>query len=186
MLSLNNGWEFTTNWDDNFLHFLGKAEEVRIPHNVKEEPLHYIDHKSYEMVSGYRKKVTIPMSAEGKRVFICFEAAAHIATVYVNGEEKMTHLGGYTAFEVELTSYATAGDVFEVAVRLDSTENPAIPPFGFVIDYLTYGGIYRPVWMDIRERDYVSDVFVTTPDLKTAVVRFTTNKTIHWKKLSRS
>ena len=176
MLSLNNDWEFTPEWSDEFLHFFGRAENIRIPHNVKEEPLHYIDHKSYEMISGYRKKVVIPMAAEGKRVFICFEAAAHIATVYVNGEEKLTHLGGYTAFEVELTSSATAGDTFEVAVKLDSTENPAIPPFGFVIDYLTYGGIYRPVWMDIREHDYVSDVFVTTPDLKTAVVKFSTNR----------
>ncbi|MDO5138335.1 MAG: glycoside hydrolase family 2 TIM barrel-domain containing protein [Oscillospiraceae bacterium] len=185
MLSLNNGWEFTPEWNEDFLHFRTREEKVRLPHNVKEEPLHYIDHKSYEMISGYRKKITIPMAAEGKRVFVCFEGAAHIATVYVNGEEKLTHLGGYTAFEVELTSYATAGDTFEVAVKLDSTENPTIPPFGYVIDYLTYGGIYRPVWMDIRERDYITDVFVTTPDLKTAVVRFETNKSTTLEKTVR-
>ena len=172
MLSLNNGWEFSPEWSEQFLSFEGKAERVRIPHNVKELPLHYIDHHDYEMVSGYRRKIVLPPEAEGKRVFICFEAAAHIATVYVDREEKLTHSGGYTAFEVELTPEGKAGQEIELAVRLDSTENPGVPPFGFVIDYLTFGGIYRPVWMDIREQAYVSDVFVTTPDLTTAKVCF--------------
>lgn len=34
-----------------------------------------------------------------------------------------------------------------------------IPPFGFVIDYMTYGGLYREVWLDIKEKTYLKDVF---------------------------
>lgn len=30
-----------------------------------------------------------------------------------------------------------------LAGKLDTSENPAVPPFGFVVDYLTYGGLYR-------------------------------------------
>ena len=173
MISLNNGWEFTPEWNQSFLEGTQKGESVRIPHTVSILPLHYADRSQYEMISGYRRTVTVPQEADGKRLFICFEAAAHIATVYVNGTEKNTHLGGYTAFETELTSCAAAGEQIDVAVKLDSTENPSIPPFGFVIDYLTYGGIYRPVWLDIREQDYISDVFVTTPDPKTADIEVT-------------
>ncbi|MBR5071691.1 MAG: glycoside hydrolase family 2 protein, partial [Oscillospiraceae bacterium] len=168
MIPINNGWEFTTQWSPDFLSFSSPGETVRIPHTVKELPLHYADNRDYEMISGYRKKIVIPEEAEGKRVFVCFEAAAHIATVFVDREEKLTHLGGYTAFEAELTDCGKPGDEIELAVKLDSTENPSIPPFGFVIDYLTYGGIYRPVWLDIRESVYISDIFVTTPDLHTA------------------
>ncbi|MBP1554614.1 MAG: glycoside hydrolase family 2 protein [Oscillospiraceae bacterium] len=168
MISLNNGWEFTPQWSSAFLDFSSPGETVRIPHTVKELPLHYADSRDYEMISGYRRKIVIPEEASGKRVFACFEAAAHIATVFVDREEKLTHLGGYTAFEVELTGCGKPGDEIELAVKLDSTENPSIPPFGFVIDYLTYGGIYRPVWLDIRENVYISDIFVTTPDLHTA------------------
>ena len=52
-----------------------------------------------------------------------------------------------------------------VAVELDCTENRSIPPFGFVIDYLTYGGLYREAWLDLREQEYIEDLFVYTPSL---------------------
>ena len=169
MYKINNGWQFSKTWSEDFLRFIDKdTEEVRIPHTVKLMSLHYSDDKDYQMISGYRKKVLIPEEAEGKRVFLQFDGAAHIATVYVNGKELITHKGGYTAFRVEISEEVKAGEECEVAVRLDSTENPTIPPFGFVIDYLTYGGIYRSVWLDIEEKEYIKDVFVTTPSLDEA------------------
>ncbi|MBQ2086172.1 MAG: glycoside hydrolase family 2 protein [Oscillospiraceae bacterium] len=173
MIPINNDWEFTAEWDDSFLEYSSEGIPVRIPHTVTELPLHYADSRDYEMVSGYRRKITVPQEAAGKRLFAVFEAAAHIATVYVDRREIMTHLGGYTSFEVELTDHGVPGEEIELAVKLDSTENPAIPPFGFVIDYLTYGGIYRPVWLDVRESVYISDIYVTTPDLQTAEVAIT-------------
>ena len=60
-----------------------------------------------------------------------------------------------------------------LTVRLDSTENPAVPPFGFVIDYLTYGGLYRPCWLDIRPQTLIEDVFVSAPTAHTAAVALT-------------
>ena len=47
-----------------------------------------------------------------------------------------------------------------VAVRCDSREDLNIPPFGGQIDYLTYGGIYRAVSLDIKEPAYLRDVFI--------------------------
>ncbi|MBR2827343.1 MAG: glycoside hydrolase family 2 protein [Erysipelotrichaceae bacterium] len=171
MIALNNNWEFTTEWNEDFLRWRdGSNEKVRIPHTVKELPLHYINERDYQMISGYRRKISIPKKADGKRIFLQFDGAAHIATVYVNGIELMTHKGGYTAFRVEITNHVIAGEKCEVAVKLDSTENPTVPPFGFVIDYLTYGGIYRPVWLDIEEKDFISDIFVSTPSLDTVHV----------------
>ena len=165
MISLNDHWLFTENWNDDFLNEKNRdTTEVRIPHTVKMLPLHYADDRDYQMISGYRRKVLIPREAKGKRVFLQFDAAGHIATVYVNGKEVYTHLGGYTAFRFEITDYVTPGKEADVCVRLDSTENKTVPPFGYVIDYLTYGGIYRPVWLDIQEQEYISDVFLTTPD----------------------
>ena len=190
MISLNDNWQFTENWNEEFLNGSDKdTETVRIPHTVKMLPLHYIDSVDYQMISGYRRKIMIPAEAEGKRVFLQFDGAAHIATVYVDGKELYNHKGGYTAFRVEITDHVKAGTECEVAVRLDSTENPTIPPFGYVIDYLTYGGIYRPVWLDIREQEYISDVFVTTPEKNTVHLEITTasertlNKTIRIKTL---
>jgi len=173
MIGFSNDWEFTPNWNEVFAAGKGTAESVRLPHTVKELPLHVIDEESYQLISGYRKRFSLPENSEGKRLFLQFDAAGHIATVYVNGKELITHKCGYTAFRVEFTDVARFDEENIVTVRLDSTENPSIPPFGYVIDYLTYGGLYRPAYLDIREQVLIDDVFVYTPDTETAVVKVT-------------
>lgn len=163
MISLCSGWQFAESWSEEFLSGAGEAEDVRLPHTVRELPLHYASPEDYEMLCGYRRVLHIPAEYEGKRLFLQFDGAAHIASVFVNGRETVTHRCGYTAFRVEITGLVRYGADNLVAVRLDCTENPAIPPFGFVIDYLTYGGLYREVWLDVREQAYIEDIFVTTP-----------------------
>lgn len=163
MISLCSGWQFAESWSEEFLSGAGEAEDVRLPHTVRELPLHYAGPEDYEMLCGYRRVLHIPAEYKGKRLFLQFDGAAHIASVFVNGRETVTHRCGYTAFRVEITGLVRYGADNLVAVRLDCTENPAIPPFGFVIDYLTYGGLYREVWLDVREQAYIEDIFVTTP-----------------------
>ena len=163
MISLCSGWQFAESWSEEFLSGAGEAEDVRLPHTLRELPLHYAGPEDYEMLCGYRRVLHIPAEYEGKRLFLQFDGAAHIASVFVNGRETVTHRCGYTAFRVEITGFVRYGADNLVAVRLDCTENPAIPPFGFVIDYLTYGGLYREVWLDVREQAYIEDIFVTTP-----------------------
>ena len=170
MTRINNDWEFIFQWNDSFARGEGSAEAVRLPHNVREVPLHYAGPVDYETVCGYRRQLDIPAEASGKRLFLQFDGAAHIATVYMNGRELAVHRCGYTAFRVEITDAVTYGAGNLLAVKLDCTENPTIPPFGFVIDYLTYGGIYRDVWLDIRPRQMIEDIFVYTPDIHTARV----------------
>lgn len=166
MISLCNHWEFTQQWSDSFLLGEGVSEPVRLPHTVQELPLHYADHNSYQMVCGYRRKLEISKEMVGKRLFLQFDGAAHIATVYLNGKELAHHRCGYTAFRVEITGFAQPGENM-VAVKLDTTENPEIPPFGFVIDYLTYGGLYREVWLDVRNESLITDLYITTPTTDT-------------------
>ncbi|MBR2676682.1 MAG: glycoside hydrolase family 2 protein [Solobacterium sp.] len=169
MIRLNNDWEFTETWSEAFLEGSGSAQKVRIPHTSMLLPLHYIDPNDYQMICGYRRELKIDETMKGKRLFLQFDAAAHIATVYFNGKELGTHYNGYTAFRYEITDEVNYGGTNRIAVKLDTTENSKIPPFGFVIDYLTFGGIYRDVWLDVRGSTYVKDLFVETPDLTHAV-----------------
>lgn len=171
MISLCNEWEFTPEWSEAFRKGGGAGEPVRLPHNVKELPLHYAGPEDYELVCGYRRKLAIPESWRGKRLFLQFDGAAHEADVYINGIHAGSHRCGYTAFRLEITDYARFGGEMDLAVKLDTRENPAIPPFGFVIDYLTYGGLYREVWLDVREESYITDVFVTTPATDTLMAQ---------------
>jgi beta-galactosidase len=173
MKKLSNGWEFTPVWTNGYRLGEGEGEPVRLPHNPRTIPQHYAGPEDYEGIYGYRRTLPLDASFLGKRLFLQFDGAAHIATVYVNGRELCTHRTGYTAFRVEITDAVRCDGTDLLAVRLDSTENPEIPPFGYVIDYLTYGGLYRDVWLDVRNTTCIANVFVQTPDLHTAKVQST-------------
>ncbi len=173
MQRLSNDWEFIPMWTNGFRFGEGEGEPVRLPHSPRPVPQHYAGPEDYEGIYGYRRVLPLDESMRGKRIFVQFDGAAHIATVYVNGRELTTHRTGYTAFRVEITDAVRLDGTDLLAVRLDSTENPSIPPFGYVIDYLTYGGLYRDVWLDVRSKTCIANVYVTTPDLQTAKVQTT-------------
>ena len=113
------------------------------------------------MVSCYRKTFSVPEEWKGKRVFVTFDGVAHEAEVFINGTSVSKHSCGYTAFTADLTDHILFGQDNVLAVRCDSNENLNIPPFGFVIDYMTYGGIYREVRLEVKEKDHIKDVFVS-------------------------
>src|SRR6185312_15750034 len=97
----------------------------------------------------------LPASARGKRVFIDFEGAMTASTVWINGHSLGEYKGGYTPFSFELTPHLRSDAPNVLAVHLDSTERKDIPPFGYEVDYMTFGGIYREVSLRI-----VPDLFL--------------------------
>lgn len=162
---LNNGWRFTENFSKDLLKNGfddSSLEEVRIPHTVKETPFNYFDEHIYQMVSGYRKVIFAPVEWEQKTVRLTFEGVAHKANVYVNGEEVTEHSCGYTAFTTDISKNLKYGTENVIVVKVDSNETLNQPPFGYVIDYMTYGGIYRDAYVQVSENTYLSDVFVTS------------------------
>ena len=112
------------------------------------------------MLCGYRRHFMAPEAWQGKSVELTFEGVAHDAVVYVNGTEVKAHHCGYTAFSVELAKYLKYGEDNVLAVRVDSRENLNIPPFGYAIDYMTFGGMYREVYVQVRNKTHLADVFV--------------------------
>ena len=167
-IALNRGWEFTETWEELFPRGGGSAPTVpaELPHTCRETPFHYFDESTYQMLCGYRRILSVPESWRGKRVFLHVGAAGHTAAVFVNGKMLAEHRCGYTAFETELTGALTPGKDAMLAIRVDSRETQDIPPFGYVIDYMTYGGLYREVWLEVRGQTYIADVFArpTVPD----------------------
>ena len=154
---INNDWQFFENWSDDILTG-AVGQKVRIPHTVATTPFNCYDEAIYRLVSGYSRVLHLHDVAE-KTYLLTFEAVAHYAEVFVNGHSVATHANGYTAFTIDVTSYVHEGDNF-IAVKVDSRETLNQPPFGFVIDYQTYGGIYRDVYVEEKQGVYVEDVFV--------------------------
>ncbi|MBO5162418.1 MAG: glycoside hydrolase family 2 protein [Lachnospiraceae bacterium] len=164
-LYLNDDWLFTEQFEDSLVapeYPENTLQPVRLPHTCKETPFHYFEESLYQMVSGYRRHLLIPKDWQGKRILLTFEGAAHDSTVFCNGKKVGEHHCGYTAFTVDLTDNVLYGQDNLLCVRLDSRENLNVPPFGYVIDYMTYGGIYRDVRLEVKEKVSLSDIFVHT------------------------
>ena len=161
---LDNAWGFTEQFSEELTKddYEGALREVRLPHTCVETPLHYFDESIYQMVSGYRRILHAPEQWEGKRVCLTFDGVAHACRVFLNGEQVGEHHCGYTAFSVELTGKLRLGRDNVLAVEVDSRESLNVPPFGYVIDYMTFGGIYRDAYLDVFEEAYLEDIFVST------------------------
>ena len=151
---LNNDWKFAFDCEN------PNYEEVRIPHSVVETPFNYFSEESYQTVSEYRRNIFADESWRGNKLLLTFDGVAHYAEVFLGGEKIGEHFGGYTAFTLDISERLVFGAENELVVRVDSRESLNIPPFGNVIDYMTYGGIYRDVYLDVKYTTHISDVFV--------------------------
>lgn len=169
-INLNYDWKYSENWSEDFIapEFNdSNLATVQIPHTNKEVPYNYFDENMYQFVSGYRKTFEVPAELTGKTLVLKFEAVANYAVVYVNGKEAMSHKGGYTSFEADVTELLKIGEKNVITVMCDSTEREEIPPFGNVVDYLTYGGIYREVYLYVYEPDYIKQTLVSPMNVLT-------------------
>jgi len=142
------------NFDD------GKFERVNVPHTNTILPWHSFDEKTYQFVSIYRRHFKIPNSLKGQRIFVDFAGVMTAAKVFINGVLPGEHRGGYTPFSFELTQNINwNGKDNLLAVEVDSTERSDIPPFGGLMDYLTFGGIYREISLRVVPETFIENVF---------------------------
>lgn len=159
----NDGWYFTQKFDPRLVTLKEPEPDllpVRLPHTVQMLPFNEFSEQAYQMVSGYLHFFTPPTSWRGKCIRVVFWGAAHSARVYLNGKLLAQHNCGYTAFTVDLTDYLYWDRLNNLTVELDSRETLDVPPFGNVIDFLTYGGLYREVFLEIGGPAFIDDLCV--------------------------
>ena len=106
----------------------------------------------------------LPNPTEGKKQYIEFQGANHVATVYCNGRELGTHKGGFSTFRFDLTpAMKPEGNVLTVVVT-----NAKCDVYPQNADFTFYGGLYRDVnFIEVNEahfdllKDGTDGVFVT-------------------------
>jgi beta-galactosidase len=140
-------------------------EKVVVPHTNVRLPWHGFDEKSYEFVSSYRRHFRVPAEARGKHVFVDFEGVMTASIVWLNGTGLGEYKGGYTPFTFELTPHLDFDGENVLAVDVDSSERPDIPPFGYEIDYLTFGGIYREVSLRVVPGTFLENILAKPKDV---------------------
>jgi beta-glucuronidase len=122
----------------------------------------------------YQTTVRVPRGWDGRRIVLHFESVTHRATVWVNDVEVVSHEGGYTPFEAEVTEHVRAGERARITVVVNNTLSwQSIPPgviedtpYGkrqvYWHDFFNYAGIHRPVWLYATGKAHLSDVTVVT------------------------
>ena len=148
-ICISNQWQYCKNRDDNKVI-------INIPHTCEEVPYNYFDEKMYQFISYYEKDITIKNI--NKRIFLKFDGVMTAFTPYVNDKKLEERRGGYIPHTVEITEYVKEGKN-KIFLEVDSTERKDIPPFGNVIDYLTFGGIYRDVWQYEVDNTFIKNLF---------------------------
>ena len=163
--SINTSWQFqkgentdNSNW-----------KPVNIPHTWNAEDVMDDEKGYFRGVCWYEKTIYIPVDWKSKNIYIHFEGASQLAEVFVNGTAVGKHIGGYLAFNFNITEQVKEGEN-TIRVRLDNSHNPDIAPLGG--DFSVYGGIYRDVYLVAVDKNHfdmdnyaTSGVFISTPEV---------------------
>ncbi len=121
----------------------------------------------------YETSFFVPGELQGSIVELRFGAVAHRAEVYVNGEKRGFHEGGFVPFCVDVTDCVRYQEENRLVVlvnnELSDTSLPAgeteilksgrkkaVPYF----DFFNYSGIIRPVWLMSTPRHRICDYSV--------------------------
>jgi hypothetical protein len=158
-LNLNGEWQLRQSaTNDNPVFGQTLPERINVPFPV-ESALSGImrapaDNRHYLF---YRRTFTVPAAWAGRRVQLQFGAVDNQATVWVNGVQVATHLGGYDRFEVDITPQLNGG-TNELIVKAydptDTRENGTLPAIGKQtvtpnsIFYTPASGIWQTVWLE--------------------------------------
>jgi len=113
--------------------------------------------------SWYRKEMLLTAYDDAQYI-LYFEGANITTTVYVNGTQAGSHVGGYVGFEIDITNHINKGQQNTIDVRVDNAYNPDIIP-SQKADFFIYGGITRDVWLKILPQTNLKHIRINTPQV---------------------
>jgi beta-glucuronidase len=177
--NLNGLWSFALDPDGQgrtarwFAGSLADAREMAVPASFNDIAADAAV-RDYFGDIWYQRTVWVPRGWQGQRIVLHFESATHRATVWVNETEVVSHEGGYTPFEADVTAYVSPGEQVQITVVVNNTLNwQSIPP-GVIEDtpagkrqrywhdFFNYAGIHRNVWLYATNLAHFTDVTITT------------------------
>ncbi len=102
----------------------------------------------------YHRQIIIPQDWKGSRILLHFGASDWKTTVFLNGRELGSHLGGYDAFTFDLSSAINGAGTQDIVVSVwDPTDSKwqmhgkqSLHPGG--CSYTACSGIWQTVWLE--------------------------------------
>lgn len=149
-------WEFFCSAGQNS----GKWKKIEVPCNWELQGFGAYTYGRWYKVPGerpsdemgtYRHRFPVPKSWQGQRVRLYFDGVMTDAEVQVNGQSAgPVHRGGFYRFSYDITDLLQPGkkNTLEVKVAKQSS-NRSINAAERKADWWLFGGIYRPVWLEV-------------------------------------
>lgn len=170
---LDAGWQFLPDLSGTLkVSDLGVAQGWRDVRAGLSWNAQFADLRDYMGVAWYRKAMPAPDLSSGRRALVRFGACDYYCEVFVNGRQVGAHEGGYTPFLLDVTDALRPG-TNELAVRvidppMDERENRArFPqflyneiPHGKQNWYVQTGGLWQPVWLEVKPAQRITSVHV--------------------------
>ncbi len=163
--SINTGWKFQKGSIDDYMKTDLNDEVwdvINIPHTYNADDVMDDNQGYYQGKAVYRKKILIPESYKGKKVVLHFEGACSKTEVYVNNRYVGQHLGAYTAFHFDVEGVLNYGEENTIAIKVDNSENLRITTPPVSGDFSLFGGIYRDVYLLVKEKTYFNHNFYSS------------------------
>ena len=130
-----------------------------------ESSLSGIGHKDFMNCVWYKRTIEVTKEQLQGRIIIHFGAVDHTCTLYVNGKQAGTHVGGYVSFEFDITDLLHEGENILTVRALDDIRNPLVARgkqseryYSHECDYTRTTGIWQTVWLEQKPRDYIKSV----------------------------
>lgn len=162
--NLNYNWFFKEIKEDkditlkNFDGFI----EVKLPHTQKVIPYNYFDWEKLQFESSYKRIINVKKE-ENKSYILSFLGIAQKSIIYLNKEFLLENKCGYNEINIDITDKLKDGE--NELYLIVSSKEEYFPPFGNIVDYLGYGGIYRECYLYVTGDDYIVDPYLYEKDL---------------------
>lgn len=159
ILSLNGDWMFNPRPEKDFYKqpLSDRWKTIVVPGQWSMQG-YKVDSMAF---AGYRKTFTLPEEWMNQQVKLRFDGVHSEYHVYLNGTEVGYHLGGMTAYEVDVTPYIKVGNnELALSVRSESLADM----LGSLTQYAAHqlGGITRKVTLFAVPDTYMSDLRIVT------------------------
>lgn len=110
----------------------------------------------------YKRTFNVPTSWKGKIVNIVFEGVMTDAEVKINGKlAGFKHQGAFYAFKYDISKLLKYGKENLLEVKVDKhSSNKSVNAAEREADYWIFGGIFRPVWLEVLPSIHISNIAI--------------------------
>ena len=112
--------------------------------------------------AGYFRTFTVPADWKDRRIKLRFNAVYSKAAVFINGQKVGGHLGGFTAFELDITDHARVGQKNTLALQVTNESLADSLASGSQYACHPLGGIPRSVSIIALPEMHISGLAVQT------------------------